>query len=97
MISLKLDASPHSFKDNLLGLCLRGIISALIYPNVFSYKKLIYTSWFVAMLISPKSLAQSLIKNFFYPDKRRWFINKLLSVLEGGHLSETLFSQHYHQ
>lgn len=33
---------------------------------------------------------------FFYPDKRRWF-NKLLSVLEGGHLSETLFSQHYHQ
>jgi glycosyltransferase involved in cell wall biosynthesis len=69
-ISLKLDRLNHPFNKNLLSIGMRGIKSAVIFPEIHGYRKLIYALWFVGMLIPQKSISQALARNFVVRKKR---------------------------
>jgi glycosyltransferase involved in cell wall biosynthesis len=64
MISFKLDPLNHPFNENLFSICIRGIKSAVISPEIHGYRRLIYALWFVSMLIPQKSIVQAIARNF---------------------------------
>jgi hypothetical protein len=49
---------------------MRGIKSAVIFPEIHGYRRLIYALWFVGMLIPQKSISQALARNFVVRKKR---------------------------
>lgn len=84
MTSSKLDPKNHPFKETLWTLFVRGCLLSVTYPDpeMSRYVRLLYLLWFTGMLLTHESLAESLAKMFFYPEKRGWLYHELLPLLQ---------------
>lgn len=82
MVSLKLDRLNHPFKkDNLLSLCICGVISSMISPQMRWQGRFLFAFWFMIMLFVPKAVAKPLTEQFLYPEARKRLASKLLTVM----------------
>jgi glycosyltransferase involved in cell wall biosynthesis len=83
--SLKIDPDNHPFEDSLLRLCARGCTLAMTEPNavIRNHARLLWSSWFIAMLFAPKTLAKTLTEKFYFRDRRGKLYDTLISLLYG--------------
>lgn len=79
LASLRLDPTRHPFKDSALRLCVQGCISSMIYPELRRRERLLYASWFVAMLFAPRGIAKTLTEKLFLSENRGAWLKRLVS------------------
>ncbi|MEM1253009.1 MAG: glycosyltransferase [Cyanobacteria bacterium P01_H01_bin.21] len=81
MVSLKLDPDNHPLKDNVLAVCINGIITALTEPHTKSHQKIFLAIWFIGMTFSSQTSASSLTAALIHPKNRHPLLMKAILMI----------------
>ncbi|MEC4987688.1 MAG: glycosyltransferase [Oscillatoria sp. PMC 1068.18] len=80
IIFLKLNPQDYPFEDKLSTLSNDGIRLALDSPGYHWSRKIFLAFWFASMQVAPKSVAETLARKMYFPQKRGKLTSKLLAI-----------------